>query len=388
MKSKSEYKEKKLRFCGFYMILYKSEKNEVEFLVKIVIILICMNFRFDKNCVGVRKMKFRQIAQFVFCIAGIYVSYLTQGIIQEKLATESFGPSQKRPKNLMMLSLVQGLGCLLVSYLLNVLFTNSKDKSVMPPLRSYSTVGLTAALGPSLGYSSLRNINYSAQVIIKSCKLIPTMAMGVLLYGIHYTLSEWIVVLLLCSGLSVFSFKSSPAALSKLTSPNLLLGYSLCIVNLIFDGYTNSRQDNIKSQHPKTSSVFMMYGTNFWLSVYSAILMISGEILGFNSAVSEFLNLFFSCSKYRFYILQFCLCGAIGQLFIFWIIRSYGSVINVSVTTTRKFASILLSVFWNRTPLLLSQWLGVALVFSGVLGNIYIKNQKHSAKINGVKKLN
>lgn len=333
-------------------------------------------------------MKFRQIAQFLFCIAGIYVSYLTQGIIQEKLATESFGPYRQRPKNLMMLSLVQGLGCLLVSYLLNMLFTNSKDKSVMPPLKTYSTVGLTAALGPSLGYSSLRNINYSAQVIIKSCKLIPTMAMGVLLYGIHYTLSEWIVVLLLCSGLSVFSFKSSPEAISKLASPNLLLGYSLCIVNLICDGYTNSRQDNIKSQYSKTSSVFMMYGTNFWLSVYSAILMISSEVLGFNSAVSEFTYLFFACPKYAFYILQFCLCGAVGQLFIFWIIQSYGSVINVSVTTTRKFTSILLSVFWNRTPLLPLQWLGVALVFSGVLGNIYIKNQKHSKKINGVKKLN
>eukprot|EP00210_Caulerpa_lentillifera_P008436 g8048.t1 len=334
-------------------------------------------------------MKLRQIAQFLFCTAGIYVSYLTQGIIQEKLATESFGPYHERPKNLMILSLVQGLGCLVVAYLLNFILGGSKDPTEVPPLKAYSTVGLTASLGPSLGYSSLRNINYSAQVIIKSCKLIPTMAMGVLLYGIHYSLSEWIVVVLLCSGLSVFSFKASPKALSKLTSPNLILGYTFCAVNLICDGYTNSRQDNIKTQYPKTTSVYMMFGTNFWLTVYSAILFVSGELLGFNSAVSEFLHFFLICPKYAFYIIQFCLCGAIGQLFIFWIIRSYGSVINVSITTTRKFVSILLSVFWNRTPLLPLQWCGVALVFAGVIGNIYIKNKKHSSKkLNGAKKLN
>jgi UDP-galactose transporter B1 len=42
-------------------------------------------------------------------------------------------------------------------------------------------------------------------------------------------------------------------------------------------------------------------------------------------------------------VLLFCLCGAIGQLFIFATIKRFGSLLNTLVTTTRKFFNILLS---------------------------------------------
>lgn len=42
-------------------------------------------------------------------------------------------------------------------------------------------------------------------------------------------------------------------------------------------------------------------------------------------------------------MLLFCLCGAVGQLFIFATIKRFGSLINTLVTTTRKFFNILLS---------------------------------------------
>lgn len=205
------------------------------------------------------------------------------------------------------------------------------------------------------------------------------MLMGVLLYGVHYAFSEWAVVAILCSGLTLFSFKSSPKAISKLSSPNLLLGYVLCALNLICDGYTNSKQDNINRQYKRNSAVYMMYTTNFWLSIYSTLLFLLAEVLGIQSAVSEFIHFFWNFPLFRLYIVQFCFCGAIGQLFIFWMIKSHGSVVNVLVTTTRKFMSILLSVFWSRTPLLPQQWIGVMFVFVGVMGNVYIKNRKHLA---------
>jgi UDP-galactose transporter B1 len=42
-------------------------------------------------------------------------------------------------------------------------------------------------------------------------------------------------------------------------------------------------------------------------------------------------------------MLLFCLCGAVGQLFIFATIKRFGSLLNTLVTTTRKFFNILLS---------------------------------------------
>lgn len=72
---------------------------------------------------------------------------------------------------------------------------------------------------------------------------------------------------------------------------------------------------------------------------------------------------------------MFCACGAVGQLFIFLSIRSFGSLTNTTITTTRKFFNILLSVIWNGTVLLPSQWLGASLVLGGLLGMAVYKDR-------------
>lgn len=109
-------------------------------------------------------MSLLKVLQFVLCTLGIYVSYLTQGIVQERLSTETFGPASERFSSMAVLSWVQGLGCFLVASLLLRLFHDHKHQSDYPPLLSYWSVGVTASLGPSFGYASLRNINYAAQV--------------------------------------------------------------------------------------------------------------------------------------------------------------------------------------------------------------------------------
>lgn len=85
------------------------------------------------------------------------------------------------------------------------------------------------------------------------------------------------------------------------------------------------------------------------------------------------------CSKYRdagIDVLLFCLCGAVGQLFIFYTIRTFGSLVNTIITTTRKFFNILLSVIWNGNPLLPQQWLAVLLVFLGLAVNTFTKSRR------------
>jgi hypothetical protein len=43
-------------------------------------------------------------------------------------------------------------------------------------------------------------------------------------------------------------------------------------------------------------------------------------------------------------MLLFCAAGAIGQNFIFTSLQRYGSLMNVTITITRKFLTILISV--------------------------------------------
>lgn len=84
-------------------------------------------------------------------------------------------------------------------------------------------------------------------MLVKSCKLVPVMIMGTIFGKKRYSSKEYLCVALICVGLVIFSLKKSSAANKKLAEPNLLLGYSLCMVNLAFDGFTNAYQDKINT---------------------------------------------------------------------------------------------------------------------------------------------
>ena len=111
---------------------------------------------------------------------------------------------------------------------------------------------------------------------------------------------------------------------------------------------------------------------NLWCGAYYSLVL-----FGFSSAGVELLGF---CSKYpeaAWDLGVFCLCGAIGQLFIFLTIRTFGSLTNTLICTTRKFFNILLSVVWNGNALLPQQWVAVGMVFAGLLVSSVAKSRKH-----------
>ena len=75
-------------------------------------------------------------------------------------------------------------------------------------------------------------------------------------------------------------------------------------------------------------------------------------------------------------VVTFCVCGAVGQLFTFPTIVQFGSVTDAIVTTARRSFSILTSAALSGSPLVPLQWAGVACVFAGLAGNIYLKALK------------
>ena len=72
-------------------------------------------------------------------------------------------------------------------------------------------------------------------------------------------------------------------------------------------------------------------------------------------------------------IFLYCLSGAVGQNFIFLTISRFGSLANTTITTTRKFVSIVVSSVLSGNPLSAKQWGCVGMVFSGLSYQIYLK---------------
>ena len=102
-----------------------------------------------------------------------------------------------------------------------------------------------------------------------------------------------------------------------------------------------------------------------------------------NSASNELLDALAFIQRYPrvgYDVLAFSLCGAVGQVFIFHTLQVYSSLLLVTVTVTRKMMSMVLSVIWFGHKIHGMQWLGVALVFSGIGGEAVMNRREKLEK--------
>lgn len=129
-------------------------------------------------------------------------------------------------------------------------------------------------------------------------------------------------------------------------------------------------------RYPKTSAWDIMLGMNLWGTIYNVVYMFAWPHGGGFEAVQF-------CKQHpevAWDIFLYCLCGAVGQNFIFLTISRFGSLANTTITTTRKFVSIVVSSLLSGNPLSSKQWGCVFMVFSGLSYQIYLKWRKLQRK--------
>ena len=299
--------------------------------------------------------------------------YITQGLFQEMLSTKKF--EGERFPHLATLNSFQSWACFAWAFLLircqNMMFrADGKGPDANhPPVLAYWKAGFTNCFGPACGFQALYYIPYPAQVLAKSSKMIPVMLLGTLLHNKRYPVIEYLCCSMVTAGVSLFAGSSKSS--KSVAFPNAPLGYFLCASNLLLDGYTNVSQDAINKNYKGSTALHMMCWMNFWTGVFYIPFMFL-----LSSSGMEVLRFCWSHPSAGYDVLTFCLCGAIGQLFIFYTIKSFGSLTNTLITTTRKFFSILASVIWSGNSLSLSQWSAVCLVFSGLITSSLSKRRR------------
>lgn len=319
----------------------------------------------------------RTALQLLACVSGIYLAYLTQGIVQETLSTKRFGPDQARFPHLSTLNAFQSWACFLWAFVLMQAQAWLRPASpadaaaAAPPFTAYWRAAVTNCIGPACGFQALRYITYPAQVLAKSSKMIPVMVLGTLLHGKRYQPIEYLCCFAITGGVALFAARSSTKVSQKLAAPNAPLGYALCFANLMLDGYTNVAQDEIHRRYSGGTALHMMCWMNFWSGLFYLPLLFV-----VTSAGSDVMGFCLQHREAAVDVLVFCLCGTLGQLFIFFTIRTFGSLVNTLVTTTRKFFSILASVVWSGNPLLPQQWGAVSLVFAGLMVSTATKHRQ------------
>lgn len=303
--------------------------------------------------------------KFPFYALGIGISYLYFGVLQERITRSTYEPGHERFTCTQSLVLVQCLiNTIFARLILAFIIPQGRDMTKWHFYPMCSFTYLTAMVSSNM---ALRHVSYPTQVVAKSCKPIPIMILGMLLGNKHYPIKKYVFVSTIVMGVALFMFKDSASSNKKLSTAqdqsdgSSLLGSGelLLLLSLTMDGLTGAVQERMKAAH-RTKSVHMMYNMNLWSTGLLAIITFyTGEIWEFTSFIERHPNLLVDLSL-------FSALSAIGQLFIFLTVTEFGPLTCSILTTTRKFFTVLISVFLFGNSLTNRQWIGTSLVFTGL----------------------
>ncbi|KAI4182192.1 MAG: hypothetical protein L6R41_006140 [Letrouitia leprolyta] len=346
------------------------------------------------------------LIQLVVCVAGIYASFLSWAILQERIFTTHYGPrssSESKFEYSVFLNTIQSSFAALSGYL--YLLTSNRSSThtpaVFPSARilfPLLLVAITSSLASPFGYTSLAHIDYITYILAKSCKLLPVMFLHLTIFRKRYPLYKYLVVLLVTAGVAVFtlhhpSTKKKSSSSSSVNSSSLW-GLSLLGINLLFDGLTNSTQDHIFSTFRPYSGPQMMVAQNLLSTLLTSAYLLLSPILATRTPLFSILNLPSASTNELSSALSFiranpavgkdifffAICGAVGQIFIYYTLAHFSSLLLVTVTVTRKMLTMMLSVIWFGHTLSGMQWVGVGLVFGGVGAEGWIQRREKAAK--------
>lgn len=325
--------------------------------------------------------------RLVFYVMSLYAIFITWGYLQEKITASDYTSSLEGSEGMKMrwdypsvlnvcMSASAALSAALVEHMLQ---NANKEVTFMMFWKS----SLSAALASPIGYKSLKYISYPLMILTKSSKPVPVMAVGILFYKQSYPWYKYVSVIMICAGISLYTFLKDYKAEDHASSHSLssiLFGLFLVLLNLSLDGVTSNEQDQIFKEKQATS-MQMMKNTNAWQAIYlTAFLVLEGMFNGGTSVMARAVNMIHHCPMVLYDILIFCICGCVGQLMLFGLIKEFGSLVWITVSVTRQLFTILLSVFIFNHHVKLGQWFGIVLVFSGLGLEILLNYRKSSKK--------
>ncbi|KAL0448081.1 UNVERIFIED_CONTAM: UDP-galactose/UDP-glucose transporter 2 [Sesamum latifolium] len=285
--------------------------------------------------------------QFLICSSGFFFGYLVNGICEEYVYNRlqfSYG---------WYFTFVQGFVYLVLIYLQG--FTT---KQMVNPWKTY--VKLSAVLMGSHGLTkgSLAYLNYPAQIMFKSTKVLPVMVMGAFIPGLRrkYPIHEYVSAILLIIGLILFTLADAN------TSPNFsVIGIVMIVGALVMDSFLGNLQEAIFTMNPETTQMEMLFcSTVVGLPFLLPPMILTGELFKAWNSCSE--------HPYVYGVLVFeAMATFVGQVSVLSLIAIFGAATTAMITTARKAVTLLLSYLLFTKPLTEQHGSGLLLIAMGII---------------------
>ncbi|GJQ09765.1 hypothetical protein GpartN1_g1556.t1 [Galdieria partita] len=309
------------------------------------------------------------------CIISIYFCYLLYGVLQERLYKTKYSPDGAQFGYSLFLLFLQCLSHTVFSITCILLFEttgrNKKERLYSLVYRheprvlfkGYGLIAGTYLLAMFFSNHALHYVSYPLQTLGKSSKMIPVMLMGIIVRKKKYSSSQYLRVVLLSFGVFLFSYKQN---VTKTTINSQIFGITLLLASLLMDGLTGPLQERfIQDKHISTYEI-MFFQNLFAVSYVAIVLLVTRSWL----EACQFIHLHPQVFKD---IVIFCFTSAVGQGVIVYTICNYSALVCATITTTRKFLSVLVSyIVFGHVPSFY-QFCGVFLVFISIFWEIYEK---------------
>lgn len=213
------------------------------------------------------------------------VSYLTWGLLQEKIMTqqyESIDADGNKHIDHFKDSQFLVFANRALAFLIAAIYLHAKDQLYRPtaPLFKCSFASFSNIMSAWFQYEALKFVNFPTQVLAKSCKVIPVMLMGKIVSRTKYEFYEYLTAILISCGMLFFLLGSGTGAQAHTASSiTSMTGLLLLALYLTFDSFTSNWQADLFKTYAMTS-IQMMCGVNLFSTLFTATsLTIQGGIM-------------------------------------------------------------------------------------------------------------
>lgn len=313
-----------------------------------------------------------------YCFLGLQVSYLTWGVLQEKIMTQRYytvmpsSPLEDGGQRFGDSQFLVFVNRVLAFTLSGLYLLFSQQPRHVAPVYKYSYCSFSNIMSSWCQYEALKFVAFPTQVLAKASKVIPVMLMGKLVSRKSYEWHEYLLALAISLGMGLFLLsRSSGAAASSSaasSSSSSLSGLVILVGYLLLDSFTSNWQSELFRTY-RMSSAQMMCGVNFFSCLFTLVSLLQQGALGAS------VHFMFRYHAFFYDCLLLSLCSATGQLFVFHTIAQFGPVVFVVAMTVRQAVAVLLSclIYGHRLGTL--GIAGVLVVFGAVFAKIYVRQR-------------
>lgn len=304
----------------------------------------------------------------LFCAAGLIVSFVIWGLVQERMLTQTYdGVFFEYSYGLVFLTRLGGL--VLSAFLMFYL----KVEWVPSALWEYSFPSVANMLSSWCQYEALKYVSFPMAMLAKSLKMVPIMLMGKFMNNSSYESYEYICAATVGFGLYLFLDSSEHIDLraNVFGDPEnvtgAMCGVVLLVLFLFFDSFTGQWQSRMFQLNKSMSPLQMMLIMNAFSATFSFITLVHQEEL------TKCLTFVYEHPQMILHLIIFCICSTVGQLFIFYTVKSFGAVVFAVIMSLRILFSTILSCIVYSHPISELGLIGIIIVFGA---NAYRIHQK------------